>query len=196
MGFTNNVVDGQIILASWGNEIRDRTMQVFATVAERDSQWPSPPNGAHCVTLDTGTVWLRRAGVWAATAGQLVGKGTGAIADVGYTSTGLRDLFLVSVTAVPYATTMWARVDIQFGSGTAAQEFVADLYMNASASATATFGTFQAVALKMAAVPLMISWNVAASADPGWKFRINPLTAAAGNVFHTLGSWSWQMFAQ
>lgn len=66
MGFTPNVVDGNIILASWGNEIRDRSCQVFATVAERDSQWAAPPNGAICVTLDTNTLWRRAAGVWAA----------------------------------------------------------------------------------------------------------------------------------
>lgn len=60
MGLTNNVVDGDVILASWGNQgIRDRTMQQFASVAERDSQWPSAsaPNGAHCITVDTFTVW-------------------------------------------------------------------------------------------------------------------------------------------
>jgi hypothetical protein len=66
MAFTANVVDGNIILASWGNEIRDRTLQVFATVAERDSQWPSTvaPNGAHCVTLDTGSWWRNVAATW------------------------------------------------------------------------------------------------------------------------------------
>jgi hypothetical protein len=64
MGFTNNVVDGQIILAAWGNEIRDRTVQVFATVAERDSQWATAPNGAMCVTVDTNTLWQRAGGIW------------------------------------------------------------------------------------------------------------------------------------
>jgi len=64
MGYTPNVVDGNIILASWGNEVRDRTRQVFATAAERDAQWAAPPNGAECVTLDTGTTWYRLAGAW------------------------------------------------------------------------------------------------------------------------------------
>jgi len=66
MGFTANVVDGNIILAAWGNEIRDRTRQVFATAAERDSQWAAPPNGATCVTLDTATTWQRLGGAWTA----------------------------------------------------------------------------------------------------------------------------------
>lgn len=46
MAFTANVVDGQIILASWGNEIRDRAVMVFSSAAERTSQWPTPPVGA------------------------------------------------------------------------------------------------------------------------------------------------------
>jgi hypothetical protein len=65
MGFTPNVVDGNIILASWGNDgIRDRTLQVFATAAERDQQWPAAPNGAICVTLDTGQHWRHLGGAW------------------------------------------------------------------------------------------------------------------------------------
>jgi hypothetical protein len=69
MAFTPNVVDGNIILAAWGNEIRDRSVQVFATVAERDAQWPAPPRGAVCVTLDTDTLWKRGAAAWVAIAG-------------------------------------------------------------------------------------------------------------------------------
>lgn len=64
MGFTANVVDGNIILAAWGNEVRDRTLQVFATEAERDAQWAAPPNGAHCVTADTYVIWVREGSAW------------------------------------------------------------------------------------------------------------------------------------
>jgi hypothetical protein len=64
MSKTLDVVAGNIIDDAWGNEIRDRTLQVFATVAERDSQWPTAPNGATCVTLDTGRQWIRIAGGW------------------------------------------------------------------------------------------------------------------------------------
>lgn len=64
MGFTPNVVDGDIILASWGNQIRDRTVQVFATVGERDTQWPSPPEGAMCYVTATGSWYVRGASQW------------------------------------------------------------------------------------------------------------------------------------
>jgi hypothetical protein len=68
MTLTANVVDGQIILASWGNTIRDRTIQRFATVAERDAQWPAATagSGAVCVTVDTGTECRSNGTVWAA----------------------------------------------------------------------------------------------------------------------------------
>jgi hypothetical protein len=61
---TVDVAAGQKIASVYGNELRDRTLQVFATVAERDAQWAAAPNGAQCVTLDTGHIWLRQAGVW------------------------------------------------------------------------------------------------------------------------------------
>jgi hypothetical protein len=38
--------------------------RVFATAAVRDAQWANPPNGAECITLDTGTKWERINGQW------------------------------------------------------------------------------------------------------------------------------------
>ena len=64
MAKTVDVAAGQKVASTWGNEVRDRTRQVFASVAERDAQWSAPPNGATCVTLDTGTTWNRLAGAW------------------------------------------------------------------------------------------------------------------------------------
>jgi hypothetical protein len=61
---TVDVAAGQKVASTWGNEIRDRTRQVFASVTERDAQWTTAPNGAECVTLDTGTTWYRLAGAW------------------------------------------------------------------------------------------------------------------------------------
>lgn len=66
MGLTPNVVANAPILSSWGNEIRDRTAQRFATAAERAAQWTAPPKGALSVLDDnpgivfiyTGTAWI------------------------------------------------------------------------------------------------------------------------------------------
>lgn len=70
MALTPNVVDGAIIQASWGNQIRDRSNQIFATTAERDQQWAAPPDGAVC-QAPVGTWWNRVAGVWVSMQGTL-----------------------------------------------------------------------------------------------------------------------------
>lgn len=64
MAKTVDVVAGQKIASAWGNEIRDRTIQSFATVAERDASGWVAPNGAFCVTIDTATLWQRVGGAW------------------------------------------------------------------------------------------------------------------------------------
>jgi len=64
MGLTANVVAGATIQSAWGNQIRDRTLQVFADPTERDAQWTNPPDGAHCLTLNQLGVWVRASGVW------------------------------------------------------------------------------------------------------------------------------------
>lgn len=75
MGITANVVADAPILAAWGNEIRDRTVQVFASVAERSAQWTAPPEGAFSYIRDVdqvhifdGTGWVCITPVTAATA--------------------------------------------------------------------------------------------------------------------------------
>lgn len=64
MGLTANVVAEAPILSAWGNEIRDRTIQNFATAAERAAQWTAPPEGAASYLRDVdrleiydGTSW-------------------------------------------------------------------------------------------------------------------------------------------
>ena len=67
MGLTANVVANTPILSTWGNEIRDRSVQVFASIAERASQWPTPPAGATSqlstapgqLHVYNGTVWVQ-----------------------------------------------------------------------------------------------------------------------------------------
>ena len=63
MALTPDVAPDGPISTTWGNTIRNRTVQVFANNAERDS-WATPPNGALCVTIDTWTLWFRRTGAW------------------------------------------------------------------------------------------------------------------------------------
>lgn len=64
MGLIANVIPNAPIASAWGNAIRDRTVQSFASAAERDAQWTAPPSGAVCVTTDTYTLWLYAGTAW------------------------------------------------------------------------------------------------------------------------------------
>lgn len=65
MPLTANVVANTPIEASWGNAIRDRTVQRFTSAAERASAWTSPPAGA-VSEIDTlpGVLWIYVSGAW------------------------------------------------------------------------------------------------------------------------------------
>ena len=58
------VAPGDTVASVWGNTTYDQTMQVFLNPLDRDTQWPSPHDGATCYTVDTGTAWIRKSGVW------------------------------------------------------------------------------------------------------------------------------------
>lgn len=65
MGFIADVIANAPILSAWGNSIRDRTVQQFASAAERSSQWSSPPVGAMSwittpglLSVYNGTAWV------------------------------------------------------------------------------------------------------------------------------------------
>ena len=80
MGLTANVVANTPILSAWGNEIRDRSVQNFASAAERASQWVAPPEGAVSYLRDVdllsfwnGTAWL-----------DFAAASTGALGEVGF----------------------------------------------------------------------------------------------------------------
>jgi hypothetical protein len=66
MAKTPDVVANSQASAGWANQIRDRTIQVFADIAERDTQWPavSAPVGANCRTLNDGRAWTVFGGAW------------------------------------------------------------------------------------------------------------------------------------
>lgn len=64
MALIPNVVPQTRITSVWGNLIRDRTVEAFATKAELDAQWSAAPDGAVAITLDTSRLWVRRGGLW------------------------------------------------------------------------------------------------------------------------------------
>ena len=62
MALTTTVNPGDKIQSAWGNEIRDRSIQQFASIAERDSQWPTAPNGS--LSMVGNRLYRKIAGAW------------------------------------------------------------------------------------------------------------------------------------
>lgn len=58
------VIGEEVLAADFNAFLQQQVVPQFATPAERDSQWTAPPNGAMAVTVDTYSVWQRRAGAW------------------------------------------------------------------------------------------------------------------------------------
>ena len=88
MGKTIDVAPGGKITSAWGNEIRDRSNQVFATEAERNSQWAASaaPVGATSVTTDTGLRWQKVGTAWVPAMGSVPAFATTAARDAAWPS--------------------------------------------------------------------------------------------------------------
>ena len=58
------VAPGQTVASDWGNHVWDQSTNIFASTADRDAQWATPPDGARAYTRDIGMAWIRQGGVW------------------------------------------------------------------------------------------------------------------------------------
>jgi hypothetical protein len=117
MALTPDVTAGTIIQSAWGNQIRDRTVQVFATVAERNALWPAPPRGAMCITVDTLALWIfdTGAGGWRPTPGTVLATSV-STALASNTSASVRVQLPGSLTAaVVFPAARVVRVDVHAG---------------------------------------------------------------------------------
>ena len=59
-----NVVSGNTITSVWGNSIRDRTIQRYASAAARTAAHASPATGDMSFLTDTGKVYVYSSGAW------------------------------------------------------------------------------------------------------------------------------------
>lgn len=64
-------VGEEVLAADFNTYLQNQVVPAFTNVAQRDSQWAAPPNGAVCVTVDTGTCWQRIGGTWFRVFGRL-----------------------------------------------------------------------------------------------------------------------------
>ena len=74
MGQKTWAVGEEVLAADMNSFLQNQVIPQFASTAQRDSQWPSPPLGAVCITTDTMTVWYRLASTyWYKAYGRLAG---------------------------------------------------------------------------------------------------------------------------
>lgn len=92
-------VGEEVLAADFNTYMQNQVVPAFTGTAQRDTQWISPPDGAMCVTVDTGTRWQRVGSTWyrpnstlarVVASAQVTGIGTG-----GY------DLTSTSAIAIP-----------------------------------------------------------------------------------------------
>jgi hypothetical protein len=57
-------VGEEVLAADFNTYVQDQTVAVFASTASRDSEWPSPPNGATCVVTANNAFYQRINGIW------------------------------------------------------------------------------------------------------------------------------------
>lgn len=158
-------VGEEVLAADFNAYVQNQAVPQFTTTAQRDAQWAAPPNGAFCVTVDTGTVWQRFTGLWYKPYGVLHrGALAGSVSGIG---TGGTDLTVSPAIAVPAN----RRVRI-----------VTHYYMTGT-------GTFAAIGTKVAGVNT--GYAVIAGTIPGGGLLVTgemSLTPTAGTpTFGTYG---------
>lgn len=59
-----DVVTGEVVASDWGNDIRDRTVQRYASAAARSASIPSPAEGDLSYLNDTNKVYVYDGAAW------------------------------------------------------------------------------------------------------------------------------------
>jgi hypothetical protein len=171
MAFTPNVIAGDKITSAWGNEIRNRTVQVFATAAERAAQWPSPPKGAHSFLSDSGMLYQYSGSAWGGIATDTVWLGAGSIYS-GTASITLNPANITGKRVDSYGQTFVNSV----GSGTGAATW-SDRSLIISSSAAA--GVPVGLSMTQGVTGTAVIWQMYTSSQTGYGFHAVNLTNAS-----------------
>ena len=57
-------VGEEVLAADFNTYLQNQVVPQFPDTATLNTQWPAPPNGAVCVTIDTQSFWQRVGGTW------------------------------------------------------------------------------------------------------------------------------------
>jgi hypothetical protein len=114
-----NVVSGNTIESAWGNAIRDRIVQRYASLAERTSLSPTPSDGDLSFFEDSGAVDIYYSGSWRPLGTQEVDGSVEVFGPVSHT-TSFAAVATVTLTIPTYWTSWKAMAYATFFSGQSA----------------------------------------------------------------------------
>ena len=173
--------------------LMDQTVPRFTTTTQRDGQWPSPPDGAQCVTVDTFTRWFRKNGVWQPTPATLAYSEHGIFPNLNSGSLGTFDLYSTANTVTPYPCKIICSL-ICGMTGAGAASFNASMVRLDTGAAFPATGTTYCQATYWSYVSYAASWLTTAGAGIGAKGRIT-VVGSGGSTVGTAGSITLQAFA-
>jgi hypothetical protein len=181
VGQLDNVpAPGDAIRSPWAQEISGYVVHPFASYAALTAGWSAPPNGSIAVTLDTGTLWIRRAGVWQALPNQTVASGGMRGGDNEITTGSPTTVLTVAPPPVPYPTVMTADVHFWFGLSTSAVVAKFDLVLSVNGSVMASPGDAISPVGHWDCVSLATTWAVPANAAAGFVGRATVVSFGGG----------------
>jgi hypothetical protein len=175
---TDTPTPGSPIASAWSQEVTNRIMQRFATVAARDSQWPAATAGAGavCVTLDTGTEWLSNGTAWRAARGGVVYAAMFSQPELSVAG-GARDVLFGNYTpTAPVTISVSGTVYFGFAASTVGAQI--DLVKLSDSSVIYTVTHLSAPTGVYGVAGVAATWLGTAGAESGFKIRTNTTVVA------------------
>jgi hypothetical protein len=168
---------GDEIQSVWGNTTYDQTAQIYASAADRDSQWSAPHDGSICYLIDSQSPWIRRSGVWVALPLGRLGSVTGPATqtDCGSTATTVISLAVGLTTGRRYRVSANALISQQTAAGNPIV-ILTDTggYLGASTVRLVSFTGLP----QSSAAPGSATWSFAATASTTVTFSLTGQSSA------------------
>jgi hypothetical protein len=185
IGALQNVpAPGDPITSPWAIQGSGYMVHPFANAAAISAGWATAPNGSVAIAIDTGILYVRRAGIWRPVTNSVLFAGSGQVGDTQFTTTGIRVLFTFGPGATyPFPVTVSYTSLLYFGFSAGAVNCTGDMVRSDTGAPVQTApNPLQAIAGAYQSIPLVASWTVAAGADPNYQARVNVLATGGGTV--------------
>jgi hypothetical protein len=167
-GNPGHVTAGELIESAWGNAVVDRVVKRYANKAAIDAV-VSPANGTIALAVDTGWLWLRKAGVWQPPPGHLIYSNDVLGTAAQPLAVGNNALAGINSPTFPYPTLVRASYDVGFRNSVAPLiAATLGIFQQSTGAAVGPVASAQAVVVGLyLPVSASASWVVAAGGNTG-----------------------------